>query len=197
MAVLNSPLLLLDLTDLGKTRHGGEIQVDPESGRMTGSGKFRPSFGHGQYSAYFCADFKGAGIRKTGTFVNTKANETTKGMGSGSSSGSTMPAGSAGGFVQFDRPSVGQFSARVGLSFMSVTQACQNAEREIPDFDFDSVVKASERAWGEKLSVIEVDQVGVNKDLLTTFWSGFYRALLSPQDYTGENPLWNSSEPYL
>ncbi|KAK8136537.1 glycosyl hydrolase family 92 [Apiospora sp. TS-2023a] len=195
--VPNSPVLLLDLTDLGRTRRGGEIQVDPESGRMTGSGKFMPSFGHGQYSAYFCADFKGAGIRKTGTFVNTKANETVKGMGRGGSGGSTMPAGSAGGFVQFDRPSESQFLARVGLSFMSVAQACQNAEREIPDFDFDSVVKASEKAWSEKLSVIEVDQAGVNEDLLTTFWSGFYRALLSPQDYTGENPLWNSSEPYF
>ncbi|KAK8046567.1 glycosyl hydrolase family 92 [Apiospora saccharicola] len=197
IVVPNSPVLLLDLTDLGRTRRGGEIQVDPESGRMTGSGKFMPSFGHGQYSAYFCADFKGAGIRKTGTFVNTKANETVKGMGRGGSGGSTMPAGSAGGFVQFDRPSESQFLARVGLSFMSVAQACQNAEREIPDFDFGSVVKASEKAWSEKLSVIEVDQAGVNEDLLTTFWSGFYRALLSPQDYTGENPLWNSSEPYF
>ncbi|KAK7935532.1 glycosyl hydrolase family 92 [Apiospora marii] len=179
IVVPNSPVLLLDLTDL---------RTDTPR---------RPSFGHGQYSAYFCADFKGAEIRKTGTFVNTKANETAKGMGRGSSGGSTMPAGSAGGFVQFDRPLESQFLARVGLSFMSVAQACQNAEREIPDFNFDSVVEAGKRAWSEKLSVIQVDQVGVSEDLLTTFWSGFYRALLSPQDYTGENPLWNSSEPYF
>ncbi|KAK8065956.1 secreted glycosidase [Apiospora hydei] len=197
IVVPNSPVLLLELTDLGRTRRGGDIQVDPETGRMTGSGKFSPSFGRGQYSAYFCADFRGAGVRKTGTFVNTKANETVKGMGRGSSSGSTMPAGSVGGFVQFDRPLGRQFLARVGLSFMSVAQACQNGEREIPDFDFDSVVLASEQAWSEKLSVIQVDKVDVNNDLLTTFWSGLYRALLSPQDYTGENPLWNSSEPYL
>ncbi|KAK8037903.1 secreted glycosidase [Apiospora phragmitis] len=197
IVVPNSPVLLMDLTDLGRTRHGGEIKVDPQTGRMTGSGKFSPSFGRGQYSAYFCADFRGAGIRKTGTFVNTKADEKVKVMGRGSASGTPMPAGSAGGFVQFDRSLGSQFLARVGLSFMSVTQACQNAEKEIPDFDFDSVVKASERAWSEKLSVIKIDQVGVNDNLLTTFWSGFYRALLSPQDYTGENPLWNSSEPYL
>ncbi|KAK8012468.1 glycosyl hydrolase family 92 [Apiospora marii] len=176
IVVPNSPVLLLDLTDLGRTRRGGEIQVDPGSGRMTGNGKFSPSFGHGQYSAYFCADFKGAEIRKTGTFVNTKANETAKGMGRGSSGGSTMPAGSAGGFVQFDRPWKANSWPELGcLSF----------------------VEAGKRAWSEKLSVIQVDQVGVSEDLLTTFWSGFYRALLSPQDYTGENPLWNSSEPYF
>ncbi|KAK8111432.1 putative secreted glycosidase [Apiospora kogelbergensis] len=192
----NSPLLLLDLTDLGKTRRGGSIQVDPETGRMTGSGKFSPSFGHGQYSAYFCADFSGAGIRKTGTFVKEKADEKVKAMGIDVGE-SAVPAGSAGGFVQFNRPLSSQFLARVGLSFKSVAQACQNAEKEIPGFDFDSVVKAGEKAWSEKLSVIQVDHTGVNEGFLTTFWSGFYRALLSPQDYTGENPLWNSSEPYF
>lgn len=33
-------------------------------------------------------------------------------------------------------------------------------------------------------------------DLQTIFWSGVYRAMISPQDYTGENPLWESDEPY-
>ncbi|KAK8855770.1 alpha-1-2-mannosidase-like protein [Apiospora arundinis] len=194
--VPNSPLLLLDLTDLAKTRRGGEIQVDPATGRMTGSGKFSPSFGHGQYSAYFCADVSGAAVRKTGTFVKEKADETVKALGKGASE-PAVPAGSAGGFVQLHRPRGSQFLARIGLSFKSVAQACQNGEKEIPNFDFDSVVKASEKAWSEKLSVIQVDEFGVNEGFLTTFWSGFYRALLSPQDYTGENPLWNSSEPYF
>lgn len=29
------------------------------------------------------------------------------------------------------------------------------------------------------------------------FFSGIYRTMVSPQDYTGENPLWQSDEPYL
>ena len=32
--------------------------------------------------------------------------------------------------------------------------------------------------------------------LQTVFWSGAYRSMISPQDYTGENPLWKSDEPY-
>jgi hypothetical protein len=37
----------------------------------------------------------------------------------------------------------------------------------------------------------------VSEELQTTFWSGLYRTMLMPQNYTGENPLWNSTEPYF
>lgn len=79
---------------------------------------------------------------------------------------------------------------------MSVAQACHNAETEIPDFGFDKVRKVAEDVWRQKLSVIQVDATGVSDELQTVFWSGTYRAMISPQDYTGENPLWESNEPY-
>lgn len=79
---------------------------------------------------------------------------------------------------------------------MNVNQACANAEREQPDFDFEGTVSAAEAAWRKKLNVISVNAEGVSKDLQTVFWSGAYRTMISPQDYTGENPLWKSDEPY-
>jgi predicted alpha-1,2-mannosidase len=79
---------------------------------------------------------------------------------------------------------------------MSSAQACQNAEREIPDFNFDKTLATAVASWKEKLSVVQVDNTGINRDLQTTFWSGIYRSMISPQDYTGENPLWKSDEPY-
>jgi putative alpha-1,2-mannosidase len=33
--------------------------------------------------------------------------------------------------------------------------------------------------------------------MLTNFYSGIYRTMINPQNYTGENPLWSSSEPYF
>lgn len=83
----------------------------------------------------------------------------------------------------------------MGVSLISVAQACSNAEREIPTFDFQDTLKAAEAAWRQKLDVISIDATGVDKDLQKVFWSGIYRSMLSPQDYTGENPLWNSGEP--
>ncbi|KAI1078141.1 glycoside hydrolase family 92 protein [Whalleya microplaca] len=193
--VPNNPLVLVDLVDLGNTRKGGDVNIDPITGRITGNGTFNPSFGNGEYKAHFCADFTGAEIRKAGTFLDMNATEDQNALGN-VGSGFYIPSGSAGAWIHFARPPKDQIMARVGLSFISVEQACTNAEAEIPDFGFDEVVKAGEDAWKEKLSVIQPDTRGVSDELRTTFWSGLYRAILSPQDYTGENPLWKSDEPY-
>jgi putative alpha-1,2-mannosidase len=37
---------------------------------------------------------------------------------------------------------------------------------------------------------------GASTEIQTSFWSAVYRTMMSPQDYTGENPLWESTEPY-
>lgn len=194
--VPNSPLILVDLIDLGGTRTGGDIEVNTTTGRMKGSGKFRPSFGHGSYAAYFCADFHGAEIRRTGTFTQNAATDDVQSLGSSPGGDNRIMQGSAGTWVQFAQAPGDQILARVGISFISASQACDNAEREIGDFSFSGVRAAAEAAWRGKLSAIEADHTGLSPDLLTTFWSGLYRTMILPQDYTGENPLWQSSEPY-
>ncbi len=193
-AVPYSPLVLVDLVDLGNSRRSGGLQVYPETGRIIGDGVYTPSFGVGEYSAFFCADFRGAKIRKTGTFLSTQAMEEPKYLNS-VGSGFSNPTGSAGGWIHFERPPKNRIEARVGVSFLSTDKACENAEAEIPDWGFDKTVRAAEDAWREKLSVIEVDATGVSDELQTTFWSGLYRTLLSPQNYTGENQKWTSDEP--
>lgn len=193
--VPTNPLILLDLIDLGNTRTGGDVEVNPQTGRITGNGSFTPSFGTGAYTAHFCADFSGAEIRKTGTFLHTNVTDEVQALGN-LGSNFYIPSGSAGAWIHFNRPSKSRIMARVGLSFISVAQACHNAEAEIPDFGFEDVVRAGEKAWKEKLSVITPDYAGMSNEFLTTFWSGLYRALISPQDYTRENPLWKSDEPY-
>ncbi|KAI1437040.1 alpha-1,2-mannosidase-like protein [Xylaria sp. CBS 124048] len=189
----NSPLILIDLVDLANTRYGGNIEVDATTGRMTGGGQFRPSFGRGDYKAYFCADFRGAKIRRSGTFRHNEATDSVHALGTPST---PISSGSAGTWIQFDQAPENQILARVGTSFISSSQACQNAEREIGDFDVARVVGEAEDAWRTKLSGIKADHTGLSTEFLKTFWSGLYRTMLSPQNYTGENPLWQSNEPY-
>ncbi|GAM34399.1 hypothetical protein TCE0_015f01954 [Talaromyces pinophilus] len=191
-----SPLVLLDLTDLSDSRQdNATVEVDESTGRMTGSGRFLPSFGSGTYVAYFCADFQSAsGIRDNGIFVNSRATADAKSLKiSRSINGYPLPGGA---WARF-KAGTESVLARVGLSFISEEQACSNAEKEIPDFDFDSTYSAAVSAWTEKLSPIRVAREGINKTLLTNFYSGIYRTMTQPQDYTGENPLWQSSEPYF
>ncbi|KAF2871187.1 glycosyl hydrolase family 92-domain-containing protein [Massariosphaeria phaeospora] len=192
-----SPLILVELSDLPQTRSDGNITVDINNGRITGSGRFMPSFGIGTYKSYFCADFDGAELKDAGVFANSRAGRT-KSLKVASEGIENSPSERpAGGWVQFKKPDKNnQIQVRVGMSFISEAQACSNAEKEIPNNDFDAVVDAAAQAWKDKFSVITVEAGGVSEVLLTTFWSGVYRSMISPQDYTGENPLWQSDEPY-
>lgn len=193
-----SPLILADLIDLPLSRTNGSIAVEPETGRITGTGTFAPSFGIGTYDLHFCTDFQGAQIRDSGVFMNNRAGSQPKNL-------SIVPDGTnnppqilpAGAWVSFHAPAKDdQILVRVGLSFMSQAQACTNAEKEIPDFDFAAVHATAQQAWTDALGVINVLPGGASTDIQTVFWSGVYRNFISPQDYTGENPLWQSDEPY-
>ncbi|TVY59115.1 putative secreted glycosidase [Lachnellula cervina] len=192
----SSPLILLDLSDLSDSRQdNGTIDVDAATGRMTGNARFLPSFGTGNYVLYFCADFQGPPIRDNGIFANSRASADVKSLTiSRSINGYPLPGG---GFVRFESPGDNPILARVGVSFISSEQACSSAEKEIPSFDFNATQTAAETAWREKLSPVVVSTNGVQTSTLTNFYSGIYRTMVNPQDYTGENPLWQSSEPYF
>ncbi|KAF2497292.1 hypothetical protein BU16DRAFT_549499 [Lophium mytilinum] len=192
-----SPLILVDLADLPNSRIKGHVEVDPVTGRLSGNGTYSPSFGIGQYTVHFCADFSGATVRDTGVFSNNRAGIERSLFVQEDGVNVSPQILPAGAWTRFHAPdSNGQILVRVGVSFISVAQACGNAEKEISDFDFNRTLSVAEHAWDAKLSVIEIDAAGVSEELQTTFWSGVYRSMISPQDYTGENPLWQSDEPY-
>ncbi|KAH7312258.1 glycoside hydrolase family 92 protein [Stachybotrys elegans] len=190
------PLILLDLTDLWKSRQNASISID-ESGRMVGNGTFLPSFGAGYYMAYFCVDFFGAEIYESGVWVNNRAGTEPKEIFI--TRGFNLFYLEGGGFVRFDGSDDGVITVRVGVSFLSSERACRNAELEIPTplDDFDGLVAAAKESWREKLHPISVSENGVTEDLLTSLWSGVYRNMISPQNYTGENPHWDSGIPYF
>ena len=192
----SSPLLLLDLTDLADSRQdNATISVDRESGRMIGSARFKPSFGSGTWIGYFCADFKGADIRDNGIFVNSRASAEIKELKI--SRGINQGPLPGGGFIRFKSDTVDGILARIAVSLISSQQACASAESEIPTFNFDATYKAAESAWREKLAPIAISTTGVDRSLITNFYSGIYRTMVNPQNYTGENPSWQSSEPYF
>ncbi|KAM3080351.1 hypothetical protein ACMFMG_005311 [Clarireedia jacksonii] len=191
-----SPLILLDLTDLAASRQNATISLS-DDGRIKANGTFIPSFGSGSFMSYVCVDFSGASILDSGIWVNNRAGTAPKELFV--TRGINLFYIQAGGFVRFNRPANGTVSARVGVSLVSSDQACRNAENEIPgpEWDFNGTRKTAEDAWREKLSVVTVESGNVSDSLLTSFYSAIYRTMMSPQNYTGENPLWESSEPYF
>ncbi len=193
-----SPLILLDLTDLDASRQNASVSVNTD-GRTTANGTFLPSFGSGSFMSYVCVDFSGSDIKDSGIWVNNRAGIYPKEIFV--TRGINLFYLEAGSFVRFEVPSNSNFtiSARVGVSLISSEKACQNAESEIPgsEWDFDGLKTKAEDAWREKLSVVEVDTMGIDESLTTLFYSAVYRTMMSPQDYSGENPLWESTEPYF
>lgn len=191
-----NPVIVLDLVDLPDTRSRASITVDPDLGRMFGNGTFRPSFGTGAYELHFCADFRvessGGGLKRAAVWADHEAKNST-------AREKEFEPGARGGGVMSFLPSEREQTvlARVGLSFISASQACGNAEAEIGDWGFERVRAEAESAWRKRLDVVDVVFVPGQEDLVTVFYSGIYRSILSPQDYSGENPLWNSSEPYF
>ncbi|KAF2018145.1 glycoside hydrolase family 92 protein [Aaosphaeria arxii CBS 175.79] len=191
------PLIQLDLTDLWQSRQNASLTVEgnSESGRIKGNGTFLPSFGAGSYKAFFCLDVAGGKVKDSGVWVNDRAGTEPKELYV--TRGFNLFYLEAGGFIRFQETTT--ITARMGLSFVSTDQACRNAEKEIPgpDFDFDGLVTAAKDAWRKKFTPISIETGGVNDTLLTSFWSAIYRTMISPQDYTGENPHWKSEEPYF
>jgi putative alpha-1,2-mannosidase len=164
------PLILMDLTDLSDSRQdNGTVTVDPKTGRIMGGGRFKPSFGVGAYDAYFCADFNGGTIADTGIFVNNRpTTEVQELVISRSINGYPLPGG---GFVRFSGlDSTSSVLARVGISLKSAERACENSEREIPDWNFDTVKIASQDVWRNKLKWVQVSEEGVNSTYKTMLY---------------------------
>lgn len=176
-AIESSPLILMDLTDLSDSRQdNASVSVDGSTGRITGSGRFLPSFGSGNYTVHFCSDFQGSTVRDNGIFVNTRASTDVKELTiSRGINSSPLPGGA---FNRFQSPGSDPILARVGLSFISPDQACSNAESEIPSFDFDQTQQAAIDAWRSKLSPISVSTEGVSPDFTRNFYSECIRAYI-------------------
>ncbi|KAI6380848.1 hypothetical protein MCOR25_001517 [Pyricularia grisea] len=193
----SEPLIFQDLSDLSDSRQdNGTITVDASNGRIYGNARFQPSFGQGTYVSYFCTDFKGAEILDNGIWVDSRASNKVKTLGvSRGINGYPLPAGAFVRFKNADKPIL----ARTATSFISTDQACRTAEQEMPNFDFQSAQDAAVAAWRKKLSVVNVDSVGIDQSYVTNLYSGIYRTMISPQNYTGENPLYGegNGEPYF
>jgi hypothetical protein len=73
-----------------------------------------------------------------------------------------------------------QLTIRVGISFLSETQACANAESEIGTATFEEIVTQSKALWNERLSRIEIDIPHTPPNITELLYSSLYRASLTP-----------------
>jgi predicted alpha-1,2-mannosidase len=102
--------------------------------------------------------------------------------------------GKTGAWLTFSTHQGQQVLLKIGISFVSVEQAKRNALSEIPDFDFERVHQQAISTWESVLRSVELK--GATSDQEKMFYTSLYHTMLMPVDRTGENPLWQSKEPY-
>ncbi len=73
-----------------------------------------------------------------------------------------------------------EINIRVGISFVSVDQACANAENEVGDASFEEIVAQSKALWNEKLSKVEIDLKNTPTNVTEMLYSSLYRGSLTP-----------------
>jgi predicted alpha-1,2-mannosidase len=100
----------------------------------------------------------------------------------------------SGAWLRFDLRAGKTVLMKIGISFVSVAQARQNAETEIPGFDFAATQNSAVAAWDKALGNVELK--GETAEQAQVFYTALYHTMLAPTDRTGENPLWKSDEPY-
>lgn len=106
----------------------------------------------------------------------------------------SLPRSQTGAWLSFATAQGQRVCLKIGISFVSVNQAKSNLAAEIPEFDFDRVRASAVLAWNKALSGIELR--GVTAAQQKMFYTALYHAMLMPVDRTGENPIWQSHEPY-
>jgi predicted alpha-1,2-mannosidase len=169
----------------GQRYSGGSFEATP--GGYTGHGTYNNGWNLApDWSIYFCGYFDQpiTGVRTftgNGTELYTYGNST-----------STSGIDRQGGVFTFNDTSV---SSRVGISFISTSQACSNVENQIPaGTGIKSLVSRAQDRWATEV-FSKVSTTETNDTILTQLYSYLYGMHLIPSNRTSENSLWNSTKP--
>ncbi|RJO64781.1 MAG: glycoside hydrolase family 92 protein [Myxococcales bacterium] len=172
--------LLIDLDEgVPSTRvTDGGIAVDAEARTVEGwvlsSGDF--SGRYGGMPIYFAARFNRP-FDHWGTWAGSHE---TLNDGAPVQSGDIL-----GAYLGFDLGDGEPVEAQVGVSYVSIDNARENREAEMPEWDFDGARAATEAAWEDELSVVRFE--GGAHDQRVIMATALYHAFIHPDIFSDVN----------
>lgn len=98
-----------------------------------------------------------------------------------------------GTFCRFKTSSGEQVMMKVAVSLASYENAEKFLKSEIPGWDFEGVKTAGMNTWEKQLGKIRVE---TSEDQKKLFYTALYHTMVMPRDFTGDNPHWNSGQPF-
>ncbi|KAJ5279693.1 hypothetical protein N7478_005065 [Penicillium angulare] len=175
---------------LSQNYEGGNITIFSD-GHYEGAGVYNNGWNEApDWTIYFCGYFDSAATSNT-TYTATGTGKSVQVLGGVASS--TSNSTRVGGLFSFSDSEV---SSRVGISWISNKQACNNVNSEIPSgTELESVVEDAVSEWNEVV-LSKITTSNTNTTSLSLLYTSLYFMHLIPTNQTGENPYWSSSEPY-
>jgi putative alpha-1,2-mannosidase len=181
----------------------GSISLSEDGRKYVGHGTYGGGFNLGDpYTVYFCGEFD----------VVPKIARTFSGLNVSRITNGVIPEPTFGGNYASAGPNGDRIGAlfswyglknstvqsKVGVSFISSEKACTFKDSEVPSWNLDDTMRATQNEWNtDVFGKIRVD-IGhsANVENLVLLYSSLYFMHLMPSDRTGENPLWESDEPF-
>lgn len=176
----------------------GEVNISDDGKSYTGYGSYGGGWNDGKpFTVYFCGEFESAPAKAE---AFNGGNFTTPNIG-GKSRKATDSNDRVGALFTWGGNGTSSSSSvrsKIGISFISVDKACSFKDSEITSWDVNKTVSAAVEEWNNDVfSRIEVDtSESANQTNLILLYSSLYFMHLIPSNRTGENPLWESDEPY-
>jgi predicted alpha-1,2-mannosidase len=137
------------------------------------SGDFCTPYAGNKQTVYFVARFSKTAVRE-GTWKD------------GRLSGSREQTGEkVGAFFSFSAAGLEPIVVKVGISYVSVKNARENLEKEMPGWDFQAVRQDAQESWEKELSRIQVE--GGTDDQRKIFYTALYHSLLQPFVFSDAN----------
>lgn len=190
---------------------GGEIEIHPNSSLYTGYTSIAGGWNLGTpVTIYVCGEFdsipdqartfSGRNTFPTSRHFRSFDNDTIPQPTFSSSGARSGPLNDRVGaiFSWNSSSATAQIKSRVGASFISIDKACAYKNQELASWDIQSTAQAARDEWNRDVfSKIRVDtSAKANKTRLAMLYSSLYFMHLIPSERIGENPLWESDEPY-
>jgi predicted alpha-1,2-mannosidase len=189
--------IVVDVSHVLPSYRGQGLSQNYLGGNMTTSDSHYE--GYGDYNngwnrapdwrIYFCGYFDTPASVKT--FVGQNENGST--LVDYSNVPSAASTARLGAVFSFNSTTI---TSRVGISFISTSQACSNVNSQIAaGTTLSTLTTSAMQIWNEEvLSKVATTETNLNN--LQLLYSSIYFMHLLPSNRTGENPLWNSTEPY-
>lgn len=89
------------------------------------------------------------------------------------------------GVVGFSTNANEKVLVKVGISPVSIANALQNISAEIPDWNFDAVVKRANDLWNTELNKVQVKTNDTAR--LKTFYTALYHTMIAPSVFNDHN----------